>query len=57
VSAPWPPRFYGHGIALAAFMGGCGGKPVAVIRTAAGMPAAVLRSLREKTAELDRIEG
>ena len=30
---------------------------MAVIRTAAGMPAAVLRSKREPTAELDRIEG
>ncbi len=38
-------------------MGGCGSIPVAVVRTAAGMPAAVLRSMRAKTTELDRIEG
>ena len=30
---------------------------MAVVRTAAGIPAAVLRSMPEKTAGLDRIEG
>jgi ATP-binding cassette, subfamily B, bacterial len=44
---------HGHGkiSSVAAFLGGCGSIPVAVVGTAAGMPAAVLRSV-----ELDRIE-